>query len=497
MTASSVKCSAGLISGKSINNIHYFYGIPYAEPLTKKTQWNAPIPLKKEISFQASTKGFSSPQTVYSKSFFHDTSLPKESIDCLSLNIASKNLNANMPVMIWIHGGAYITGSANSAVYSLESIPTHDVVLVTINYRLGPFGFLKLDEVTSGDISSSGNEGLMDQKLAIEWVKKNIREFGGNPDNITLFGESAGAWSVALQSSVSPDGSLFSKAICQSGGMNAYFKKDRANEWGELFIKTARDAGIKLGELSNASHQQIIELAKKMRHTMIADGKWLAPEVGFAPVADGKFLPEDPLVSFKDSNINLIVGTTADEYRLWSEFEPYYLNLTEDQFLRRLRKMFQEKFIPNIQELYLDKSLGRQKYKHALSNIMTDWTFGIHAMDMLESHQNQSYAYQFNVPSPLLDGRLGAYHSSELPYLFGSCTKEFSDWCSKDAEEISDFLQVSWTQFAKTGSPTSHLLDWPSYETTNLIAQINSNFELKPYNNVKKIRLINEAKIIY
>ena len=497
MTASSVKCSAGLISGKSINNIHYFYGIPYAEPLTKKTQWNAPIPLKKEISFQASTKGFSSPQTVYSKSFFHDTSLPKESIDCLSLNIASKNLNANMPVMIWIHGGAYITGSANSAVYSLESIPTHDVVLVTINYRLGPFGFLKLDEVTSGDISSSGNEGLMDQKLAIEWVKKNIREFGGNPDNITLFGESAGAWSVALQSSVSPDGSLFSKAICQSGGMNAYFKKDRANEWGELFIKTARDAGIKLGELSNASHQQIIELAKKMRHTMIADGKWLAPEVGFAPVADGRFLPEDPMVNFKDSKIHLLIGTTADEYRLWSEFEPYYLNLTEDKFLKRLRKMFQEKFIPNIQELYLDESLGQQKYKHALSNIMTDWTFGIHAMDLLESHQSQSYAYQFNVPSPLLDGRLGAYHSSELPYLFGSCATEFSDWCSKDAEEISDFLQVSWTQFAKTGSPASHLLDWPSYEATNLVAQINSKFELKSYNNVKKLRLINEAKIIY
>jgi carboxylesterase type B len=159
--------------------------------------------------------------------------------------------------------------------------------------------------------------------------------------------------------------------------------------------------------------------------------------------------------------------------------------------------MFQEKFIPNIQELYLDESLGPQKYKHALSNIMTDWTFGIHAMDLLESHQSQSYAYQFNVPSPLLDGRLGAYHSSELPYLFGSCAKEFSDWCSKDAKEISDFLQVSWTQFAKTGSPASHLLDWPSYEATNLVAQINSKFELKSYNNVKKLRLINEAKIIY
>ena len=163
--------------------------------------------------------------------------MPDESIDCLSLNIASKDINANMPVMIWIHGGAYITGSSNSAVYDLDYLPLHEIVLVTINYRLGPFGFLKLDEASNGLIKSTGNEGLMDQKLAIEWVKENISEFGGDPENITLFGESAGAWSVALQSSISPEGNLFSKAICQSGGMNAYFDVDRGNKWGEYLSK--------------------------------------------------------------------------------------------------------------------------------------------------------------------------------------------------------------------------------------------------------------------
>ena len=116
-----------------------------------------------------------------------------------------------MPVMIWIHGGAYITGSANSSLYQLETLPLHDVVLVTINYRLGPFGFLKLDEVTEGKISSTGNEGLMDQRIAIEWVKNNIQDFGGDPDNISLFGESAGAWSVALQSAADPSCELFFK----------------------------------------------------------------------------------------------------------------------------------------------------------------------------------------------------------------------------------------------------------------------------------------------
>ena len=236
-----VNCSAGKFSGVNNDGINFFYGIPYAKPLTKKTQWQAPEKIDSEISFEATQRGFSAPQTIYRDSFLTDPNMPDESVDCLSLNIASQNMNGNMPVMIWIHGGAYITGSSNSVIYDLDSLPRHEIVLVTINYRLGPFGFLKLDEVSNGAIKSTGNEGLMDQKLAIEWVKENIAEFGGDPENITIFGESAGAWSVALQSSISPEGDLFSKAICQSGGMNAYFDKERGNQWGELFLKTAND----------------------------------------------------------------------------------------------------------------------------------------------------------------------------------------------------------------------------------------------------------------
>ena len=498
MSDSTIRCNAGLISGAFKDNIHYFYGIPYAEPITLETQWNDPDPMHKELNFQALNRGFSAPQPIYKKSFFHDPSLPAESINCLSLNIASKDLKAKMPVMVWIHGGAYITGSANSALYNLSSIPMHDVVLVSINYRLGPFGFLKLDEITNGQISSSGNEGLKDQRLAIEWIKDNIQEFGGDPDNITLFGESAGAWSVALQSAISPKGELFSKAICQSGGMNAYFNKDRANEWGELFIKTSQDNGYEINDLKSLSHKEIIKLSTKMRHTMIANGKWLAPEVGFAPVADGVFLPEDPLASFRDSNIRLVIGTTSDEYRFYSEFEEYYLNLTKEAFIRRLKKMFIEENIKEITSYYLNENLHLDKYKHAMSDLMTDWTFGIHTMELLELHGDKSYGYMFNESSPLLDGRLGAYHSSELPYVFGSWKKKnFRAWCSKEAEKISNIFQVSWTQFAKTGSPSSDLLDWPRYNQDKTIAYINSKIKLKTYNNLQRIKLLNESKIIY
>ncbi len=496
MTDISVRCKAGKFTGMQKNNINLFYGIPYAKRLTKETQWLPPERISSEISVQAVNRGFSAPQTIYQESFLTDPSMPDESIDCLSLNIASKDASSNMPVMIWIHGGAYITGSSNSVVYDLNGLPLHEIVLVTINYRLGPFGFLKLDDATNGQIKSTGNEGLMDQKLAIEWVKENIGEFGGNPENITLFGESAGAWSVALQSSVNPEGNLFSKAICQSGGMDAYFNIDRGNKWGELFIKTAHERGFKINDLHILDHRQITEISSKMKHTMIADGIWLTPEVGFAPIADGKFLPLNPIKNFKDSLIRLIIGTTSDEYRLWSEFEPYYINLNEDNFYKRLKKIFKENAVDKIAKIYLSDEHDGNKFQHALSNLMTDWTFSMHTLQLLEQHQDKSYGYFFNEPSPLFDGKLGAYHASELPYVFGSANKEiFKDFCSEKSDEISNFFQVSWSQFAKTGSPSSHLMDWDVYENNSSITYINAKPKIATFKNKDRIKLLNESKL--
>ena len=235
---------------------------------------------------------------------------------------------------------------------------------------------------------------------------------------------------------------MFSKAICQSGGMNAYFDVDRGNKWGELFIKTSHDRGFKIDDLHILDHKQITKISSEIKHTMIADGIWLTPEVGFAPIADGKFLPLNPIKNFKDSSIRLIIGTTSDEYRLWSEFEDYYINLNEDNFYKRLKKIFKKDAVDQIAKIYLSDQSDGNKFQHALSNLMTDWTFGMHALELLEQHQDSSYGYFFNEPSPLLDGKLGAYHASELPYVFGSFNKKiFKDFCSEKSEEISNFFK--------------------------------------------------------
>ena len=183
-----VECKAGQIEGVLQDNCYQFFGIPYAK---YEQRWDESILIERELNLKAMEKGYSAPQTraidqnQLQTSFFQDNSLSKESEDCLTLNICSKDIKAKNPVMIWIHGGALVTGGSSSIMYDLKHLAKRGIVVVSINYRLGPLGFLRLDEATEGQICSSGNEGLIDQRNAIRWVKDNISSFGGNPNFAT------------------------------------------------------------------------------------------------------------------------------------------------------------------------------------------------------------------------------------------------------------------------------------------------------------------------
>ena len=170
-----VQCNAGQFEGIFQDDCHQFFGIPYAK---YEQRWCESNLIEQEINLKTMQKGDSAPQTrsddhnQSGTSFFQDNSLSKQSEDCLTLNICSNDINAENPVMIWIHGGALVTGGSSSIMYDLKHLAKRGVVVVSINYRLGPFGFLKLDEVTDGEIKSTGNEGLIDQRNAIKWVKE-------------------------------------------------------------------------------------------------------------------------------------------------------------------------------------------------------------------------------------------------------------------------------------------------------------------------------------
>ena len=470
-----IKSPSGIFSGNLINNVNTFYGIPYAKSCAENNRWHAPKKLEPNHKHLESTRGSSAYQTVVNKSFMFDPTIPDPSEDCLNLNIASPKDASNLPVMIWIHGGAFLTGSANGALYNMDTLALKEVILITINYRLGPLGFLKLDEVTNGKIPSTGNEGLLDQRLAIQWVKENIEAFGGNPENITIFGESAGAWSCALQVGMGIQGD-FQKVICQSGGGDATRTMDSANQWGEIFISKCHDNNIPIKDLISTPPEKLIAVAKLMRHMELSDGSsWVMPEVGFAPVVDNVVLKKNYIDNFKTESFDLIAGVTLDEYKLWSAFHPLYKNLSKENLIKRLSKIFKHS-VGDIIELYSDY-IDDNNYGNLLSSIMTDLTFGSPVEDLLKKNKS-SYGYIFTPQSPLLNGELGAFHASELPYLFGVQNNSvYKKWSPDYRDQTAKIMQDSWINFAKNGDPSTNHFKWERFSNSSNYALIGDSIK--------------------
>ena len=493
-----VECKAGQFEGVLQDRCHQFFGIPYAK---YEQRWDDSVLMDNEINFKSIEKGNSAPQTrsvdqsQLGTSFFQDNSLSKQSEDCLTLNICSDNIKGRSPVMIWIHGGALVTGGSSSIMYELKHLAKRGVVVVSINYRLGPLGFLRLDEVTEGQIKASGNEGLVDQRNAIKWVKDNISSFGGDPNNITIFGESAGSWSCNLQIAAGND-SLFQKAICQSGGLDAIASKEKANLWAELFIKQFENDGHKISDLRSCDWELIINTAKKLKHSALSDGKkWIFPEVGFLPVIDNKFIKDDYLETYSSSSIDLVAGTTLDEYKLWSTFHPRIGKNDEGYIRRRLSKMFESSRLPELISVY-GEYLKVTNLGDIYSAILTDICFGIPTHNTLQKKVGNSFGYLFSTQSEILRGKLGCFHASELPYVFGVHSKKpYSSWGPKESQEISDNFQIPWTNFAKTNDPSFGDFAWKNYNNAFEIALVGKKVRTLTNPFLERYELIEKYKI--
>ena len=493
-----IECKAGRFEGLFKDECHQFFGIPYA---TYDQRWNESVLIEKEISITALERSNTAPQTRSNDqnqsgaSFFQDNSLTKQSEECLTLNICSSSIETKNPVMIWIHGGALVTGGSSSIMYDLQNLAKRGVVVVSINYRLGPLGFLKLDDVTDGEINSTGNEGLIDQRNAIKWVKENISSFGGDPNNITIFGESAGSWSCNLQIAAG-DNNLFQKAICQSGGLDAIASKDRANLWADLFIEQFKNDGQKVSDLRSCKWELIINSAKKLKHSSLSDGKkWIFPEVGFLPVIDNKFIKDDYLETYSSSNVHLIAGTTLDEYKLWSTFHPRIGKNDEGYITRRLSKMFEFSKLPELISAY-SEYLKISELGDIYSAILTDICFGIPTHNILQKKEGNSFGYLFSTQSEILRGKLGCFHASELPYVFGVHSKKpYSSWGPKESQEISDNFQITWTNFSKTSNPSFGDFSWKNYNDSHELALIGNKVRAIRNPFLERYELIEKYKI--
>jgi para-nitrobenzyl esterase len=450
---------SGSVRGRVLADKQFEYlGIPFA---TSK-RFQPPVDIDTwQVELDATERGPISPQVpgMLELMLGFDASMMNE--DCLNLNVFSpvSNPNASLPVLVWIHGGAYTNGSGSIAWYDGSSLASRGSVVVTINYRLGALGFL-------GD----GNFGTLDMISALRWVKKNIGSFGGNADNVTIFGESAGGSAViSLMSSPDTDG-LINKAWAMSPSIGQLRNSDRAIELQKEFLSLAGVA-----TMTEAAELPLSDLLE-------AQGKQLALPSGsfdfYSPAAGGPSLPRNVLEAAAQSSIPFVVGTNRDENKLWSAFDPRTAAATAATWKEMAETTFGA-HAEQAQKVYEQHRAGESP-GNLMSAVSTDTAFRQRAIKFVEArvhHEMPSWMYWFTWATPAFDGAVGCCHALDIPFAFDNLSAPGTAMFTGEAPEcqsIATRFADEIVNFATHGHPS-----WGQYGLDErLTLEINSESNL-------------------
>ena len=447
----------GFVDEKGVKT---WLGIPYAQPPVGKLRWQAPQPLKPtNKTFDAKKLGYAPIQALMKlEKPLEDDDPVKQSEDCLTLNIFTRGNGKNKPVMVWIYGGAFVGGYAHEELYSGSNfVSAQDVVLVFLNYRLNVFGFMNFASIDSS-LEDSGYLGTKDQVAAVKWVKENIASFGGNPDNITIFGESAGSISTMLLTVIPEAKGLFNKVIPQSGHVDFYSEPEISAQVAEKFM--AFCGAKKIGDLMKKSGVELQQLYEKYLYN--SDGSNLAD---FLPTCDGKFLPKNPFQALKDGaarDIKFLTGTTADEWRAFLLGDENFFGIFRAA-PGKISPVFRRYKAQNAESAYKKWLNGRSDSDMTYGDFVTqvDWRVGQEIISEYQSQFADVYFYLFSEPSPI--EMLGSCHALDLPYTFNVSSEEFAL-----NQNLVRAIQASWAAFAATGNPDNEYIPhWEKYSVGN------------------------------
>ncbi len=470
---------SGRLEGARSRGGLVFRGIPYAAPPVGGLRFRAPQPVAPWRDVRSATHfGASAPQMGamnWLVARVLGATAGRQSEDCLTLNVWTPALDGRRrAVLVFVHGGAFILGSGSTPLYSGSRLSARgDVVVVTLNYRLGALGSLDLRDVLPDGRDSETNLGLRDQLAALEWVRANIDAFGGDPASVTVFGESAGAMSLgALLASPRARG-LFRRAILQSGAAHNVSSPAQARRVAEEFVSRLGPAGKSLAGLRAAAP---VELLRAQADT----GAALALALGglaFQPSVDGDVLPEPPLDALARgaaSDVALLAGTNAAEWKLFMLGDLRARRMDDEMLRRRFARALGDAHVERAFTAYARAPLARapEAPHERWSAFQSDRVFTWPATRLLDLHASQSretYAYRFDWAPPLAGARIGACHGIELPFVFGAILEPWLRpvvGAAPGARKLAHRVQEAWLAFAKTGHPGhSGLPYWPSYDT--------------------------------
>ncbi len=462
-----VTLDSGKIRGTLIDGAWTYLGIPFAAPPVGELRWREPQPVKPWEGIRDCNKyGLACPQP---ESLFYDVGQTGE--DCLYLNVWTpvKSPDANLPVMVWIHGGSFNTGAGSLDMYNGKNLARQNVVVVTINYRLGPLGFLSHPLLSKESAHGvSGNYGLLDQIAALKWVKYNIKAFGGNPDLVTVFGESAGAMCVCdLMISPLAEG-LFQHAISESGAFGDAYPANREDTVAKAET-TGREIEVKLG--CNTASDVLAAMREKTADEVVkAAFTGYSPNGGtkMRPVIDGWVIPENPWSMFsagKQKKVPLLIGTNANEGAIFVYPDPKVLLMSDQDYRESIKSQYQAHA---AEVLALFPAADRWDVPATVSKLRTVMSFSagaLHAADAASVSTQQVYMYQFTrVPDTALK-IFGAFHGLEIFYVFGNLRAGRVSIPDNELDiSLSQDMMKYWTNFARAGDPNSPgLQKWPAY----------------------------------
>jgi para-nitrobenzyl esterase len=467
-----VQTTAGQVRGVVQDKVHAFKGVPYGAstagggrfmPPAKPQPWNG--------ARDALTLGPRAPQIFGGEPAEVAATDPREALgeDCLCLNIWTPSPwdGRRRPVMVWLHGGGFSSGSGGYSMYDGKELARkHDAVAISVNHRLNVFGFLYLAEIGGAKYADASNVGMLDIVAALEWVRDNVAAFGGDPGNVTIFGQSGGAGKVSTLMAMPSAKGLFHRAIAQSGSNLRGISRSDANKTAETVLSKLGLTTSQVDELQSVPMDRLLSV-------MRGPGPGAPGALTLGPVVDGRTLPASPFepsAPALSEDIPLLTGTTATEVTFFAntQLDP----IDDATFRMRVKELLK------ANDAQADKVIAVYRKNRPTSNnidlflrMSTDAGFFRQGVDTQASRKAAAgkapvYVYRFEWYSPVREGKLKAYHTLEIPFVFdnvdGSPTMT---GVGKERYALADRMSAAWVAFARTGNPQHPgLPDWPPFD---------------------------------
>ncbi len=455
-----VRTRYGTVAGSGSQGLRIFKGIPYAAPPVGELRWKPPAALKPWTGLRLAAD--------FAPSCIQPSRIQPQSEDCLYLNIWSPPEPHNAPVMFWIHGGGYLAGSGSIPLYDGSALARLGAVVVTINYRLGIFGFLAHPNLSRESHQRvSGNYGLLDQIAALRWVQENIAAFGGDAKNVTIFGESAGAGSVSCLLFSPLARGLFHRAIAESGALDDQLK-DLHNPAGG--IESAEHQGVEVSRLLGCTGPKALDCMRDMNDRLMA--KMLPPAISclecterdtYGPVVDGYVIPAQPHDLLRDRKLNpatVLTGSNRGEGTIVIGLRPVP---DVEGYRAWMAARFKDQ-APKVLQTY--PAASNDAVRSAIREVYTD-SWYLCPSRSLAAAVKTAYLYQFSRVRP--GSEMRSAHGSELPYVFDTL-KPGPGRIEEIDRKLAALMSAAWYRFASKGDPNGDgLPEWPRYDPASEI----------------------------